>query len=152
MKPPGAPRQPLGEVSPNQRSRVVGAYDHGIKVPAIARRERLTDSTCRSIIQNASHQVSCITPTRKGAPSVLTPGDHRLIRRVSSKSQDYCPTAFRPVRASLLQEDNLPVPSKSGIQKWRAKQLPPRCHDHRCFQLQLFSGPYRREHSAQIPA
>jgi hypothetical protein len=81
MKPPGAPRQPLGEVSPNQRSRVVGAYDHGIKVPAIARRERLTDSTCRSIIQNASHQVSCITPTRKGAPSVLTPGDHRLIRR-----------------------------------------------------------------------
>jgi hypothetical protein len=71
----------LGEVSPNQRSRAVGAYDHGIKVPAIVRLEKLTDSTCRSIIQNTSHQTSCITLTRKGAPSVLTPGDHRLIRR-----------------------------------------------------------------------
>lgn len=81
MKPPGAPRQPLGEVSPNQRSRVVSAYDHGIKVSAILARESLSDSTCRSIIKNASHQVLCITPPRPGRPSVLTPGDHRLIRR-----------------------------------------------------------------------
>jgi hypothetical protein len=81
MKPPGAPRQPLGEASLNQRSRVVSARDHGIKVPAIARIENLLTSTCRSIIKNAPHQVSCITPSRASAPSVLTPGDYRLIRR-----------------------------------------------------------------------
>jgi hypothetical protein len=125
MKPPGAPRQPLGEVSPNQRSRVVGAYDHGIKVPAIARRERLTDSTCRSIIQNASHQVSCITPTRKGAPSVLTPGDHRLIRRVIvvnpkiTAQQLFVQCAPHSSKKTIYR-----YLLKSGIQKWRAKQRP----------------------------
>ena len=81
MKPPGAPRQPLGEVSPNQRSRVVSAHDHGIRVPAIARMEKLLSSTCRSIIKNALNQTLCITNKRISAPSVLTPGDHRLIRR-----------------------------------------------------------------------
>ena len=81
MKPPGAARLPLGEVSPIQRSRVVGARDHGIKFPVIARIENLTDTTCRSIVKNASHQFLYITPIRHSAPSVLTPGDHRLIRR-----------------------------------------------------------------------
>jgi hypothetical protein len=55
MKLPGAPRKPLGEVSPNQRSRVVGSRDHGIPFPVIARMESLTDTTCRSIVKNASH-------------------------------------------------------------------------------------------------
>ena len=41
MKLPGAPRKPLGEVSPNQRSRVVGSRDHGIPFPVIARMESL---------------------------------------------------------------------------------------------------------------
>ena len=81
MRAPGTPRLPLGEVSPNTRSRVVGARDHGIKFAAIGRLEKLADSTCRKIYKNASHQVSCITPIRKGAPSVLTIRDHRLIRR-----------------------------------------------------------------------
>jgi hypothetical protein len=81
MKAPGAPCQPLGEVSPNQRLRVVGARNYGIKVPVIARMEKLTESTCRSIVKNASHHVSCITSPRHGTPSVLTPWDHRLIRR-----------------------------------------------------------------------
>jgi hypothetical protein len=83
MKPPGAPRQPLGEVSPNQRSRVVSAREHGIKVTAIRRMENLTDSTnlIRTILQNAPHQVSCITPTRSGRPPLLTAIDHRVIRR-----------------------------------------------------------------------
>jgi hypothetical protein len=45
IKPPGAPRQPLGEVSPNQRSRVVGAREHGVKFLTIARIEGLLDST-----------------------------------------------------------------------------------------------------------
>jgi hypothetical protein len=55
MRPPGTPRQPLGEVSPNTRSRVIGARDHGIKIGAISRMERLDDSTCRKIIKNASY-------------------------------------------------------------------------------------------------
>jgi hypothetical protein len=81
MKPPGAPRQPLGEVSPNQRSRVISARDHGIKFPVITRIENLPDSTYRTIFKNASHQTSCITPPRPSAPGVLTPTDTRAIRR-----------------------------------------------------------------------
>ena len=54
-RPAGTPRQPLEEVSPNTRSRVVGARDHGIKFTAIARLEELTDSTCRTIFKNASY-------------------------------------------------------------------------------------------------
>jgi len=55
MRPPGTPRQPLREVSPNTRSRVVGARDHGTKFRAISRLENLDDSTCRKIYKNASH-------------------------------------------------------------------------------------------------
>ncbi|PMD38753.1 hypothetical protein L207DRAFT_597370, partial [Hyaloscypha variabilis F] len=80
-RPPRTPRQPLGEVSPNQRSRVVSARDHGIKIRAISRLEGLGDSTYQKIYKNASHQVSYITPSRTSTPSVLTPRDHRLIRR-----------------------------------------------------------------------
>jgi hypothetical protein len=111
MKPPGAPRQLLGEVSSNQRSRVISAYDHGIKVPVIVRRERLTDSTCKSITQNAPHQVSCISYAQRCTLSPYSRRPPPYTTYYSSKSQDYCPIAFRPVRASL-QEDNLPVPSK----------------------------------------
>jgi hypothetical protein len=51
----GALRKPLGEVSPNQRLRVVGSRDYGIPFPIIARIESLTDTTYRLIIKNASH-------------------------------------------------------------------------------------------------
>ncbi|PMD37186.1 hypothetical protein L207DRAFT_599538, partial [Hyaloscypha variabilis F] len=54
-RPLGIPRQPLGEVSPNQRSRVVGARDHRIKFIAITCLEDLLDSTCRTIYKNASY-------------------------------------------------------------------------------------------------
>ena len=81
MRAPGTPRPPLGEVSPNTRSRIVGSRDHGVKFAAIGRMERLSDSTVRTIYKNATHQTSCITPKRYGAPSVLTIRDHRLIRR-----------------------------------------------------------------------
>ena len=125
MKPPGAPRQPLGEVSPNQRSRVISARDHGIHVPAIARMEKLLDSTCRSIIKNAPNQTSCITNKRIGAPSVLTPGDHRLIRRaivVNPKitaQQLFVSCAPHSSKKTIYR-----YLKKSGIQKWRAKQRP----------------------------
>jgi hypothetical protein len=76
MKAPGAPRQPLGEVSPNQRSRVVSARDHGIQVPVIACMEKLYNSTCRSIIKNALNQTLYITNKHIGAPLVLTIRDY----------------------------------------------------------------------------
>jgi hypothetical protein len=55
MRALGTPRQPLGEVSPNIRSRVVGARDHGVKFTAIGRLETLVNSTVRTIYKNASH-------------------------------------------------------------------------------------------------
>ncbi|PVH72429.1 hypothetical protein DL98DRAFT_383804, partial [Cadophora sp. DSE1049] len=110
------------EVSPNTRSRVVGARDHGIKFAAIGRLETLGDSTCRTIYKNASHQTSCITPKRTGAPSVLTPGDHRLIRRaivVNPKittQQLFISCAPHSSKKTIYR-----YLKKSGIQKWRAK-------------------------------
>jgi hypothetical protein len=45
MRALGEPRLPLGEVSPNKRSRVIGACNHGIKFVAIRRIETLVDLT-----------------------------------------------------------------------------------------------------------
>ena len=55
MRALGTPRQPLGEVSPDTRSRIVGARDYGIKYIAIRRLEELKDSTCRKIYKNVSY-------------------------------------------------------------------------------------------------
>jgi len=55
MRPLGTPRQPLREVSPNTRSRVISARDYSIKFKAISRLENLDDSTCRKIYKNASY-------------------------------------------------------------------------------------------------
>ena len=137
MKLPGAPRKPLGEVSPNQRSRVVGSRDHGIPFPVITRMESLTDTTCRSIVKNASHQVSCITPTRSGAPSVLTPGDHRLIRRAIvinpkiTAQQLFISCAPHSSKKTIYR-----YLKKSGIQKWRAKQRPFLTAEHALLRMQ----------------
>src|ERR1700692_1791899 len=120
MRLPGTPRQPLGKVSPNTRSRIVGARDHGIKFAAIRRLETLTDSTCRTIYKNASHQDSCITPKRTGAPSVLTPGDHRLIRRAIvinpkiTAQQLFISCAPHSSKKTIYR-----YLKKSAIQKWR---------------------------------
>ncbi|KAL5317394.1 hypothetical protein ACEPPN_014489 [Leptodophora sp. 'Broadleaf-Isolate-01'] len=123
MKAPGAPRKPLGEVSPNQRSRVVSARDHGIPFPVIARMEDLGDTTCRSIVNRAPNQVSCHSAPRKGAPSVLTPSDHRAIRRAIVVNPK--------ITAQQLFKSTVPHASKktvyryllkSGIQKWRCKK------------------------------
>jgi hypothetical protein len=55
MRQPRTPRQPLGETSPNIRSRVISARDYNIKFIAIGRIENLLDSTYRGIYKNASH-------------------------------------------------------------------------------------------------
>ena len=137
MRPPGTPRLPLQETSPNTRSRVVSARDHGIKYTAIGRLEKLGDSTLRTIYKNASHQVSCITPKRQGAPSVLSPTDHRAIRRailVNPKITaqqlfvNYAPHASKKTIYRYLD--------KSGINKWRCKQRPFLTEDHACQRLE----------------
>jgi hypothetical protein len=81
MRPPGTPRPPLCEVSPNKRSRVCGQRDAGIKFRVIARAENLIDSTCRSIYRRAPNQTSCRSNPRPGRPPKLTPGDERVIFR-----------------------------------------------------------------------
>ena len=125
MRLPGTPRPPLGEVSPNTRSRVVSARDYGIKFGAISRLERLDDSTCRKIYKNASHQVSCITPSRPGAPPVLTPGDHRLIRRaIVINPKITAQELFVSCAPHASKKTIYRYLLKSGIQKWRAKQRP----------------------------
>lgn len=125
MKAPGVPRQPLGEVSPNQRSRVVGAYDHRVPFPAIARLEGLKNSTCRSIVKNASHQVSCITPPRPGRPSSLTIGDQRLIRRtIVVNPKITAQQLFLSCASHTSKKTIYRYLKKSGIQKWRCKQRP----------------------------
>jgi hypothetical protein len=131
MRQPRTPRQPLGETSPNTRSRVVSARDHGIKFTAISHMENLLDSTCRGIYKNASHQTSYITPSRPGRPPLLTIGDQRLIRRaIVAKPKitaaqlvaNYCPHVKKKTVYQYLK--------KSGIQKWRCRQRPFLTEEH----------------------
>jgi len=136
MRAPGTQRQPLGEVSPNTRSRVVGARDHGIKFAAIGRMEELVDSTCRTIYNNAPHQVSCITPKRNGAPSVLTVGDHRLIRRaIVINPKITAQQLFLSCAPHASKKTIYRYLKKSGIQKWRAKQRPLLTPEHAALRM-----------------
>ena len=131
MKPPGAPRQPLGELSPNQRSRVVSAREHGRSVTVIRRMESLTDSTVRSVLQNASHQVSCITSTRTGRPPLLTAIDHRAIRRaIVVNPKITAQQLFITCAPHTSKKTVYRYLKKSGIQKWRCKVRPFLTEDH----------------------
>ena len=131
MRLPGTPRQPLGEVSPNTRSRIVGAREHGIKFGAIGRMENLADSTCRTIFKNASYQTSCFTNKCIGAPLVLTAADHRLIRRTIvlnpkiTTQQLFVTCAPHTSKKTIYQ-----YLKKSGIQKWRCKVQPFLTEEH----------------------
>jgi len=110
MKPPGAPRQPLGEVSPNQRSRVVSARERSIPFPVIARMEDLQDSTIQSVVRNRAspgliHQISQDRPT-------TTPHCNRPLRDTScycGQSKDNYPTAFYYMHATHIKEDCLSI-------------------------------------------
>ena len=123
MRAPGTPRQPLGEVSPNTKSRIVGARDHSIKFAAIGRMEKLVDLICRTIYNNTSHQVSCITPKRNGAPALLTEGDIRLIRRAITINPKITAQQLKVSCTDHVSKKTIyRYFQKSGIQKWRAKQ------------------------------
>ena len=84
--------------------------------------EELVDSTCRTIYNNASHQVSCITPKRNGAPSLLTEGDTRLIRRAIAINPKITAQQLKVSCADHVSKKTIyRYLKKSGIRKWRAK-------------------------------
>jgi Transposase len=137
MRAPGTPRQPLGEVSPNTRSRVVSTRDHGIKFGAISQLEQLDDSTYRKIYKNASHQVSCITPSRPSTPTILTPRDIRLIRRAIVINPKITAAQLRVSCALYVCKKTIyRYLKKSGIQKWKAKQRPFLTVEHALLRIQ----------------
>lgn len=101
-RPPGTPREPLQECSPNTRSRVVSARDHGIKWPVIARMEKLYPKTCQTIVARAPLQTSCITRPRSGRPPEMNDYHHRRIWRALAINPKITPT-------QLIRECNLLV-------------------------------------------
>jgi hypothetical protein len=116
MKPPRAPCQPLGEVSPNQRSRVVSAHKHGIKFPVIVRMETLLDSTAIDSQKRASLGFLHHPPPPQVRPTT-TPHCNRPPHDTTcycSQSKDNCPTAFCYMRATHLKEDCLSVSKEIG--------------------------------------
>jgi hypothetical protein len=118
MKPPGAPRQPLGEVSPNQRSQVVSAREHSIPFPVIARMEDLQDSTIQSLVRNAPHQVPYISSPRTGRPLPLTAIDHCAIRRaIVVNPKITTQQLFIICTPHTLKKTVYQYHKKSGIQK-----------------------------------
>jgi hypothetical protein len=125
MRLPGTPRLPLQELSPNQRSRIVGARDHGISFLAISRIEKLKDSTVRTAFKNASHQTSCITTPRRPRASVLIEGDiHNIRRAIVVNPKITAQQLFLQCTPHSSKKTIYRFLKKSGIQKWRCKIRP----------------------------
>jgi hypothetical protein len=145
IKLPGAPRQPLGETSPNQRSRVVSAHEHGISLPVIRRMETLKDSTYRSILKNVSHQVSYITPPRSGRPSLLTAIDHRAIQHaIVINPKITAQQLFVTCAPHTSKKTIYRYLKKSGKQKWRCKVRPFLTEDY-AQQRRIWAKKYNRK-------
>lgn len=124
-RPPGTPRPPLCETSPNKRSRIVGARDHGISFGAISRLEDLKETTCRSIVARSPYQTSSISRPRHGRPGKITPRDERHIFRVIATNPKI--TAAQLVIQAVPHVKKKTVYrflKKSGIQKWRCRKRP----------------------------
>jgi hypothetical protein len=118
-------RPPLCEVSPNKRSRICGKRDSGIRFSVIARGEDLTDATCQSIVKSAPKQASCLSRPRSGRPTVLPPGDQRLIFRTIVLQSKI--TAAQLVAQAVPHSSKKTVYcflKKSSTQKWRCKKRP----------------------------
>ena len=125
MKTPGAPRLPLGEVSPNTRSMVMGQRRRGHSYGSIALDLGLPKTTCQGIAKCASEQVSCISNKRTGAPTIVTAGDSRLIFRTLARTPKI--TAAQLVASTvphLSKKTIYRFLKKSGVQKWRCKKRP----------------------------
>lgn len=124
-RPPGTPRPPLCETSPNKRSRVVSARDHDIKYNTIADKENLKSATCRWIFKNAWNQVSCITRSRSGRPSLLTKRDQRHIFQTIVVQSKITAAQLVQICCSHVKKKTVyRFLKKSGIQKWRCKKRP----------------------------
>jgi len=124
-RPPSTPRQPLCEVSPDSRSRVVSAHEYGIKFADIARGETLLPSTCRQIVQNASIQTSCISQPRSGRPELISPRLGRQLFRAIAINPKITAAQLRAIVAPEISKITIyRYLKKSGIQKWRCKKRP----------------------------
>lgn len=122
---PGTPRPPLCEVSPNTRSRIVSARDHGIDFKSIAELENLGPSTCRRIRYNASKQTSCISQPRSGRPQVLDARDHRRIFRTIANNPKITTARLRAEVAPHVAAKTIArFLSTSGLKKWRCRKRP----------------------------
>ena len=107
---PSIPRQPLCEVSPNSRSRVVSAHEYGSKFADIARGETLLPSTCRQIVQNASIQTSCISQPRSGRPELISPRLGRQLFRAIAINPKITAAQLRATVAPEISKDHdLPI-------------------------------------------
>jgi transposase len=122
---PHTPRKPLGELSPNTRSRVVSARDYGIRYSEISEKENLIPSTCRSVFKNAKNQASCKTRPRTGRPRKLTPRDERRIMRQIAIEPKITAAQLRAQVAPYVSQKTIyRFLKESGIQKWRCKKRP----------------------------
>jgi hypothetical protein len=123
-KAPGAPRQPLGEVSRNTRSRVVAGRDRGHKWTYIGAQEGLGESICRQISKNAQHQTSCITQPKGRKPLLLSERDGRAIFRRIALESKITAAQLVATTAPHVKKKTIYRLKKSGFQKWRATKRP----------------------------
>ncbi|KIN08336.1 hypothetical protein OIDMADRAFT_108106 [Oidiodendron maius Zn] len=124
-RPPNIPRPPLYKVSPNSRSRVVAAYEYGIKFTNIARGENLRPGTCRQIVLNTSIQTSCISRLRSGRPELITPRlGRQLFRAIAINPKITAAQLHVAIAPKISKITIYRYLKKSSIQKWRYKKRP----------------------------
>ncbi|RFU28636.1 hypothetical protein B7463_g7705, partial [Scytalidium lignicola] len=122
---PGTSRPPLAELSPNSRSRIVGARDNGVKISEITQNEGYSNSTIRSVLNNASHQVSYISKPRARTPSLLSLRDQRSIfRLIQAKPKITAAQLARELPIPVSKKTIYRFLKKSSIQKWRCSKRP----------------------------
>jgi len=124
-RPPGTPRAPLQECSPNKRSRVVAARDHGIKWGVIGRMEELSEKTCQSIAKRALFQTSCISRPRSGRPiSIDERQGRRIFRTIATNPKITAKELVVECGLDVTQKTVYRFLKKSGVQKWRCRKRP----------------------------
>lgn len=114
-RPPGTPRPPLGDVSPNTGSRIVGSRDHGVKFGAIgAWKTSKIPLVGRSTKTRLTRLLASLTNATVDLQSLLL-GTTIDSARNCAKTEDYCQTTLLRLRSSLFQRDSLLIPQKWGV-------------------------------------
>ena len=122
---PGTPRQPLGDLSPGARNRIIGARKYGIPYTWLAVSEKCSPSTARLTVKNALLQPGGLSRPRGRPPSTITERDARAIFRAITRTPKI--TAVQ-LRATTVPHVSMKTVyrflKKSGIQKWRCRKRP----------------------------